>query len=53
MPVHGVFLIVATFVGFYPGVSWSFLDAESLLQLFESEKVTMTAGVPTVMMEYP
>jgi len=25
------------------------LDAESLLQIFESEKVTMTAGVPTVM----
>jgi fatty-acyl-CoA synthase len=26
------------------------LDAESLLQLFETEKVTVTAGVPTVMM---
>jgi fatty-acyl-CoA synthase len=31
----------------FPG---PFLDAESLLQLFESEKVTLTAGVPTVMM---
>jgi len=30
----------------FPG---PFLDAESLLQLFESEKVTLTAGVPTVM----
>ena len=39
-----------TFVGathVFPG---PFLDAESLLQLFESEKVTVTAGVPTVMM---
>src|SRR5579862_9749965 len=26
------------------------LDAESLIQLFEKEKVTQTAGVPTVMM---
>jgi fatty-acyl-CoA synthase len=31
----------------FPG---PFLDAESLLQLFENEKVTITAGVPTVMM---
>ena len=31
----------------FPG---PYLDAESLLQLFESEKVTQTAGVPTVMM---
>jgi fatty-acyl-CoA synthase len=31
----------------FPG---PFLDAESLLQLFESEKVTLTAGVPTVML---
>ena len=30
----------------FPG---PFLDAESLLQLFESERVTLTAGVPTVM----
>ncbi len=39
-----------TFVGatqVYPG---PYLDAESLLQLFEEEKVTITAGVPTVMM---
>ena len=38
-------LVGATHV--FPG---PFLDAESLLQLFESEKVTVTAGVPTVMM---
>jgi fatty-acyl-CoA synthase len=31
----------------FPG---SHLDAESLLQLYESEKVTVTAGVPTVLM---
>jgi fatty-acyl-CoA synthase len=31
----------------FPG---PYLDAESLLQLFESEKVTVTAGVPTVML---
>ncbi len=31
----------------FPG---PFLDAESLLELFESEKVTLTGGVPTVMM---
>lgn len=31
----------------FPG---PYLDAESLLDLFESEKVTQTAGVPTVMM---
>lgn len=39
-----------TFVGstqVYPG---PYLDAESLLQLFEEEEVTITAGVPTVMM---
>ena len=39
-----------TFVGakhVFPG---PFLDPESLLHLFESEKVTVTAGVPTVMM---
>lgn len=39
-----------TFVGatqIFPG---PYLDAESLLQLFENEKVTVTAGVPTVMM---
>ncbi len=31
----------------FPG---PYLDGESLLQLFESEKVTFTAGVPTVML---
>ena len=31
----------------FPG---PYLDAESLLSLFETEKVTMTGGVPTVMM---
>jgi fatty-acyl-CoA synthase len=31
----------------FPG---PYLDADSLLQLFEKEKVTVTAGVPTVMM---
>ena len=31
----------------FPG---PYLDADSLLQLFENEKVTVTAGVPTVMM---
>jgi fatty-acyl-CoA synthase len=31
----------------FPG---PYLDAESLLQLFDSEKVTFTAGVPTVML---
>ncbi|MES1250280.1 MAG: AMP-binding protein, partial [Chitinophaga rupis] len=39
-----------TFVGatqIFPG---PYLDAENLLQLFEAEKVTVTAGVPTVMM---
>jgi fatty-acyl-CoA synthase len=39
-----------TFVGatqIFPG---PYLDAEDLLQLFEAEKVTVTAGVPTVMM---
>lgn len=31
----------------FPG---PYLDADSLLELFEQEKVTMTAGVPTVML---
>jgi len=39
-----------TFVGATQVFPGPFLDAESLLQLFESEKVTITAGVPTVMM---
>lgn len=43
-PYHCAF-VGATQV--FPG---PYLDAESLLQLFESEKVTLTGGVPTVMM---
>ena len=39
-----------TFVGATQVFPGPFLDAESLLGLFESEKVTLTAGVPTVMM---
>ena len=39
-----------TFVGATQVFPGPYLDAESLLQLFESEKVTQTAGVPTVMM---
>jgi len=39
-----------TFVGATQVFPGPFLDAESLLHLFESEKVTITAGVPTVMM---
>lgn len=38
------------FVGATQVLPGPFLDAENLLQLFESEKVTFTAGVPTVMM---
>lgn len=39
-----------TFVGATQVLPGLHLDAESLLQLFESEKVTLTAGVPTVML---
>jgi fatty-acyl-CoA synthase len=39
-----------TFVGTTQVFPGPFLDAESLLQLFDSEKITITAGVPTVMM---
>jgi len=39
-----------TFVGATQVFPGPYLDAESLLQLFDSEKVTVTAGVPTVMM---
>lgn len=39
-----------TFVGATQVFPGPYLDAESLLQLFESEKVTQAAGVPTVMM---
>src|SRR3984957_5359187 len=38
-----------TFVGATQVFPGPYLDAESLLQLFDSEKVTVTAGVPTVM----
>jgi fatty-acyl-CoA synthase len=44
------FPFYCTFVGatqVFPGPN---LDAENLLQLFESEKVTLTGGVPTVML---
>jgi len=39
-----------TFVGATQVFPGPFLDAENLLQLFESEKVTLTGGVPTVML---
>jgi len=39
-----------TFVGATQVFPGPYLDADNLLQLFESEKVTLTAGVPTVMM---
>jgi fatty-acyl-CoA synthase len=38
------------FVGATQVLPGPHLDADSLLQLFESEKVTLTAGVPTVML---
>jgi fatty-acyl-CoA synthase len=38
-----------TFVGATQVFPGPHLDAESLLQLFESERVTLTGGVPTVM----
>jgi fatty-acyl-CoA synthase len=38
-----------TFVGATQVFPGPYLDAESLLQLFDSEKVTLTGGVPTVM----
>jgi len=39
-----------TFIGATQVFPGPFLDAESLLELFEVENVTLTAGVPTVMM---
>lgn len=39
-----------TFVGAAQVFPGPYLDAESLLRLFESEKVTITGGVPTVLM---
>jgi len=38
----------ATFVGANQVLTGPHLDPESLLELFESERVTLTAGVPTV-----
>ena len=38
-----------TFVGATQVFPGPYLDAENLVQLFESEKVTVSAGVPTVM----
>jgi fatty-acyl-CoA synthase len=40
----------SAFVGATQVLPGPHLDAESLLQLFESEKVTLSAGVPTVML---
>jgi fatty-acyl-CoA synthase len=39
-----------TFAGATQVFPGPYLDADSLLQLFESEKVTITGGVPTVML---
>jgi fatty-acyl-CoA synthase len=39
-----------TFVGATQVFPGPYLDAEDLLQLFETEKVTLTGGVPTVML---
>lgn len=39
-----------TFTGAIQVFPGPYLDAENLLELFEKEKVTVTAGVPTVMM---
>jgi fatty-acyl-CoA synthase len=44
------FPYVCAFVGASQVFPGPYLDAESLLQLFETEKVTITGGVPTVMM---
>jgi fatty-acyl-CoA synthase len=38
----------ATFVGANQVLAGPYLDPQSLLELFESERVTLTAGVPTV-----
>ncbi len=43
------FPYICTFVGATQVFPGPYLDAESLLQLFETEKVTLTAGVPTIM----
>ena len=44
------FPYICTFVGATQVFSGPYLDAESLLELFEIEKVTLTGGVPTVML---
>jgi fatty-acyl-CoA synthase len=44
------FPYVCAFVGATQVFPGPYLDSESLLYLFESEKVTVTGGVPTVMM---
>jgi len=41
---------ICAFVGATQVFPGPYLDAESLLQLFEMEKVTVTGGVPTVML---
>jgi fatty-acyl-CoA synthase len=44
-----VFPFSCTFAGATQVFPGPYLDAESLLLLLDNEKVTMTAGVPTVM----
>jgi len=44
------FPYICTFVGATQVFPGPYLDAESLLYLFETERVTITGGVPTVMM---
>lgn len=44
------FPYICTFVGASQVFPGPYLDAESLLHLFETERVTITGGVPTVMM---
>lgn len=44
------FPYMCAFVGATQVFPGPYLDAESLLRLFEAEKVTLTGGVPTVMM---
>lgn len=44
------FPYICTFIGATQVFPGPYLDAESLLQLFETEKVTITGGVPTVML---
>jgi fatty-acyl-CoA synthase len=44
------FPYICAFVGATQVFPGPYLDAESLLELFEKEKVTLTGGVPTVML---